>query len=120
MLPLMNEDWFARPPSAFLLWCLPLAIGFAGIAFAPIRIAAIVWTACFVWMGTACVLNARRCHRLHCYISGPVFFLGAVATGLLAAGLLALGPHAVTNVVSITLVLAILSFVPELVWRRYA
>jgi len=26
-----------------------------------------------------CVLNARRCHRLHCYISGPVFLLGAVA-----------------------------------------
>jgi hypothetical protein len=56
---------------------------------------------------------------LHCYISGPVFLIGAVVVGLLAAGLTFLGPHALNNVVSITFVLVILSFVPEFIGNRY-
>ena len=34
--------------------------------------------ACVV-MGLACLVNAARCHRLHCYITGPYFLLLAVA-----------------------------------------
>ena len=58
----------------------PLGIGFAAHLFGlPTRGLALIWVALFVWMGTGCILNARRCHRPHCYISGPVFLLGAVA-----------------------------------------
>jgi len=39
--------------------------------------------------------------------------------GLLAAGLLALGPHALNNIVGVTLLAALLSFVPE-IWKKYA
>ncbi|HKV28421.1 MAG TPA: hypothetical protein VJN90_09150, partial [Candidatus Acidoferrales bacterium] len=31
-------------------------------------------------------VNAARCRRLHCYITGPVFLLGALMTALNAAG----------------------------------
>jgi len=31
-------------------------------------------------MGVACVVNARRCGRLHCYITGPIFLGAALAT----------------------------------------
>ena len=85
----------------------------------PVRGTAIICVILFVWMGTGCILNARRCHRLHCYISGPTFLLGAVALGLLAAGLLGFGPHALDNIVVVTLVIALLSFVPE-IWKKYA
>jgi len=115
-----RNDWVTRPGAGFFWWCLPLGIGFAANLFGlPTRRLALIWVVLFVWMGTGCILNARRCHRLHCYISGPVFLLGAVALGLLAAGLLALGPHALNNIVAVTLVAALLSFVPE-IWKKYA
>ena len=115
-----RSDWFARPTSAFFLWCIPLAVGFAASRLGlPLGVAAAIWSALFVWMGAGCLINALRCHRLHCYIAGPVFFLGALVTALLAAGM-ALGPHALTNTVGFTLALALLSFLPEMIWRRYA
>lgn len=117
---LTRNDWVTRPGAGILWWCLPLCIGFATNLFAlPVRGLGLIWMVLFVWMGTGCVLNARRCHRLHCYISGPVFLLGAVVLGLVAAGLLALGPHALNNIVGVTLVVALLSFVPE-IWKKYA
>jgi hypothetical protein len=48
------------------------------------------------------------------------FLLGAVVLGLLAAGLLPFGPHALNNVVGVTLVAALLSFVPEMIWKKYS
>jgi hypothetical protein len=72
-----------------------------------------------MWMGTGCILNARRCHRLHCYISGPTFFLGAAALALSVAGVAFKGPHSLNNIVGITLTVASLSFVPEMIWRKY-
>ena len=97
-----RNDWVKRPGMGFVWWCLPLVIGFASNFFSmAARATALVWMASFIWMGTGCTLNARRCHRLHCYISGPAFFLGAAALALFAAGI------------------ALLSFLPEMIWRKY-
>ena len=87
------NDWVQRPGTGFVWWCLPLVVGLAANFFtlSP-RATAIIWMVSFVWMGTGCILNARRCHRLHCYISGPAFLLGAAALGLFAAGITVLGP----------------------------
>ena len=116
-----KSDLVQRPVSALLWWCLPLCVGFlANLIVLPPRATALVWVIAFTWMGTGCVVNARRCHRLHCYISGPAFLLGAATIGLLGLGALAWGPHALNNVVGITLVAALLSFVPEVIWRKYA
>jgi hypothetical protein len=114
-----RSDWVRRPGMGFVWWCLPLGVGVAAdyLTSSP-RASALVWMASFIWMGTGCLLNARRCHRLHCYISGPVFFLGAAALILFAAGI-SLGPHFLNNIVSITLGLALLSFVPEIILRKY-
>lgn len=121
--PPVNEpanDWLRRPGMGFVWWCLPLGASAAASYFASApRPIAIVWMVSFVWMGTGCVLNARRCHRLHCYISGPAFFLGAAALGLFAGGIALLGPHALKNIISITPAVALLSFVPEMIGRKY-
>jgi hypothetical protein len=115
-----RNDWVTRPGAGFFWWCLPLCIGFAANFFMlPARGLTLIWVILFVWMGTGCILNARRCHRLHCYISGPTFFLGAAVLGLSAAGLLAFGPHSLNNIVGVTLVATLVSFVPE-IWKKYA
>ena len=104
----------------FVWWCIPIGVAVAAGYFASsARVSAMIWTGAFAWMGTGCILNARRCRRLHCYISGPVFFLGAAALALLAAGIVPLSPHSLNNIVSITLAIALLSFVAEMIWRKY-
>jgi hypothetical protein len=115
-----RNDWVDRPGMGFVWWCLPLGIGVASSCFAISgRAASLVWMVAFLWMGTGCILNARRCHRLHCYISGPAFFLGAAALAWLAAGIAPLGPHSLNNILGLTLIVALLSFVPEMIWRKY-
>jgi hypothetical protein len=115
------DDWVRRPGMGFVWWCFPLSVGIAASYFASsLRVTAMIWMVSFVWMGTGCILNARRCHRLHCYISGPAFFLGAAALGLFAAGIALLGAHSLNNIVSVTLAVVLLSFVPEMIWRKYA
>jgi hypothetical protein len=50
-----------------------------------------VWVAMLVWMGCACILNARRCGRTHCRYTAP-FFLGmATLVTAYAAGMVSLG-----------------------------
>jgi hypothetical protein len=101
-------------------WCLPLGVGFAAnFLQLSARASALIWAILFVWMGTGCILNARRCHRLHCYISGPAFFIGAAALGVYAAGMITFGPHSTNNTIGVTLAVALLSLVPE-IWKKYA
>lgn len=40
-------------------------------AAAPVRAA--IWTIALAWMGSACILNARRCGRTHCRFTGPYY-----------------------------------------------
>jgi low affinity Fe/Cu permease len=114
------NDWVRRPGMGFVWWCIPLGVGVAASYFASSpRATALAWIFSFVWMGTGCTLTARRCHRLHCYISGPTFFLGAAALALFVAGIGPLGPHSLNDIVSIILAVVLLSFVPEMIWRKY-
>lgn len=114
------SDLLSRPTTAFLWWCLPLVIGFAGqLAGLSPRVAAAIWTVSFTWMGAGCILNAIRCRRLHCYIAGPVFVLSSLAELFVAVGSHLFGAHAETNIVSAALVLALISFVPEMIRGRY-
>jgi len=36
----------------------------------------------FLIMGLACIANARRCGRVHCYFTGPLFLLSAVLSAV--------------------------------------
>jgi hypothetical protein len=114
------NDWVRRPGMGLVWWCVPLGVGLAANYFAPSpRAAAPIWLVSFFWMGTGCVLNARRCRRLHCYISAPAFFLGAAALALYSAGVALPGPHSLNNIVGVTLAVVLLSFVLEMIWRKY-
>jgi hypothetical protein len=116
-----RRDWARQPLTILFWWGLPVAIG-ASVDFLrlPFRVSAGVCGASFAWMAVGCLLNAWRCRRVHCYISGPVLTLGAILAGLVSSGIADLGPRAFGAAVSAIIVLALLSCVPELVWKRYA
>lgn len=117
----MRKDWTRQPLSICLWWGLPVAIDASvGLLHPSFRLGAGVCAVAFAWMAIGCLLNAKRCRRVHCFISGPVLLLGAILAALVTMGVAGLSPRAFSNTVSATLVLALLSFVPELAWQRYA
>lgn len=75
-----------RSRAAWLLWFAPAALVVVGLIVPDLRPA--LWIPALGVMGTACLYNARRCGRLHCHITGPLFLGGAVATVLDVAGVI--------------------------------
>lgn len=71
----------------WLVWGLPSALVVIGIAWGA---RAWLWGPSLAIAGSACVANASHCDRLHCLVTGPVFLLGAFATLLDGAGVVAI------------------------------
>jgi hypothetical protein len=67
-----------RSRAALLLWYLPATFVVVGLLWVQAR--PFLWVPAFAVMGLACLFNARRCGRLHCHITGPLFVLAAIAT----------------------------------------
>jgi hypothetical protein len=72
----------------WIVWGIPSVLFVVGIASDAAR--AWLWVPSFVVAGAACLANASRCGRLHCFVTGPLFLLGAIATLLDAAGIVAI------------------------------
>jgi hypothetical protein len=68
-----------------VLLAIATGIGVPGLA--------ILWVVVMTFMGAACLINARRCRRLHCYITAPYFLLLALVALLFGLGLIDLGPR---------------------------
>jgi hypothetical protein len=65
-------DWLGSVRTNALAWWLPICVTLAGLFVAtPARM--VIWIVALAWMGTACILNARRCGRTHCRFTGPYF-----------------------------------------------
>jgi hypothetical protein len=84
------RDWLRSPHASLFAWWLPHVAIVAGL-LAPVPVRAAVWTVALIWMGLACILNARRCGRTHCRYTGPYFFAMIVPVLLLAAGIGSVG-----------------------------
>ncbi|GLZ89355.1 hypothetical protein Pres01_54060 [Metapseudomonas resinovorans] len=68
------------------LWGLPAVVATLAVVLADRRPALfLAASAALVVMGGACLVNAARCRRLHCYITGP-YFLMLTLGALLAYG----------------------------------
>lgn len=70
----------------WLLWGIPFGLIVLGSLSDPLR--PWLWTPSFAVAGIACVVNASNCQRTHCFITGPLFILAAIASALKGGNLL--------------------------------
>jgi hypothetical protein len=67
-----QRDWLADPRVNAVAWWLPVGAIIASL-LAPLPFHIGTWTVALAWMGTACILNLRRCGRTHCRYTGPYY-----------------------------------------------
>ncbi|MGH1478959.1 MAG: hypothetical protein ACRBM6_09610 [Geminicoccales bacterium] len=87
------KDWAGDLRAYALAWGLPSLAIIAGSLVDPL-IRTAIWSVALIWMGSACLMNARRCGRMHCRYTGPFYLILIVPVLLHGSGLLSLGPYA--------------------------
>ena len=99
---------------SWVLWGLPAALFVLG-AFAP-TLRPFLWTPALLLAGGACVANAATCGRLHCYMTGPLYLLAALATVLVSLEVVSIPWSSIGfGVVGGT----VLAYVPEWIRGQY-
>lgn len=86
------RDWVGSPDTFILAWGVPIA-GLVATMFVGPGLRTIVWTLALIWMGLACLANARRCGRRHCFYTGPFYLVMALAVLLYGTGILPLSTN---------------------------
>lgn len=107
-----SRDLF-RGRTAVLLWGLPAVALMVGANW---RHGLLLWIPAFLVMGAACLTNAARCGRVHCYVTGPLLLLAAVYAALSAAHLV---PMQAGIFLDSILAVALLAFLAEIPFGRY-
>jgi hypothetical protein len=68
------RDWVGSFRTYGLAWGIPLIGMFVGL-FVDVQLRVAIWSLALAWMGSACLINARRCGRTHCRYTGPYYLL---------------------------------------------
>lgn len=110
-----SQNDLAVGTSSWVLWGVPLGGIFLG-ALAGGTALPVLWTLGFLVMGIACLVNAARCGRHHCFITGPLFLGAALVSALRGVGVLSLSW---TWVGAAVLVGVVLAYAPERLRGRY-
>lgn len=85
-----KSDWAGGRLTLVGVWGIPAGATLLALTLEPASRSAI-WILMLMWMGGACLANARRCGRTHRSYTGP-FFLGMAAlVAAYAAGIVPLG-----------------------------
>jgi hypothetical protein len=116
-----SRDILSSPWRALLVFWLPaLAIVVAGSSGLSTGWLTIVWTVALGIMGTACIANALRCGRVHCYITGPFFLVVALVTLLYGLGVVTLGRNG-WNLIGLTILVGAIALccLPEMFLGKY-
>ena len=114
-----ERDWASGKLSLPLIWVTPkLAILVTFFTSVPARTAA--WSVALIWMGVACILNSRRCGRVHCRYTGPYYLALILPVVLLGSGIVEIGTGG-WIVLGISAVLGgpFITRVTENAWGRY-
>jgi hypothetical protein len=86
---LRHQEW-ASGWRGLVLWGVPVSI-LPAASWLPERYLVVIWPGVLTFMGLACLANARRCGRIHCYATGPFFLIMAAIALLYGLGAIPLG-----------------------------
>jgi hypothetical protein len=116
------RDLLSHRSTTILVYAVPtVAIVATSVGGVGEIVVTIVWTLAFAVMGIACVVNAVRCSRVHCYFTGPFLLLVALAALLHGLRVVPLGHKGWQRLSLVAIVgTLILLTVPERIWGRYA
>jgi len=116
-----SRDWVGNTRTYVIAWGIPTFALIVGI-FLPPRPSAVVWAVALSWMGLACIVNALRCGRLHCYLTGPFFLFIAVAALLHGFEVFWLGAYGRLWLALALIVVGggLFWYVPERMWGKYS
>jgi len=116
-----SRDILSSRWRVFILYWLPaIAIVVAGTPAISSGWRTVVWTVALATMGVACIVNALRCGRVHCYVTGPFFLLMALVSLSYGLGILHLGGNGWDLLGLATLIGAIaLWCLPEMFLGKY-
>jgi hypothetical protein len=116
-----SRDILSSRLRVFLLYWLPaIAIVVVGVPAISSGWRTVVWTVALATMGVACIVNALRCGRVHCYLTGPFFLLMALIALSYGLGMLHLGWNGWNLLGLMTLIGAIaLWCLPEMLLGKY-
>jgi hypothetical protein len=114
------HDWLNSTDTSLLAWWLPkLAIFVAVFAAVPLR--AVVWVLALLWMGTACILNARRCGRTHYRYTAPYYLAMILPVLALASGLISASVYTWLALALLILIGGwVIRWTTEQKWGRYS
>ncbi len=87
-----TNDWATGIKGFSLAWGLPIA-ALVGTIFVDPTLKTVIWIVALTWMGGACLLNARRCRRTHCFYTGPFFLVMTIPVALHGFAILPFGPE---------------------------
>jgi hypothetical protein len=114
-----QRDWLADPRVNAVAWWLPVGALIASL-FAPLPFRIGIWTTALAWMGTACILNSRRCGRTHCRYTGPYYLAMIVPVFALGVVPVTLPPPAWAAIaVTILLGSGVIWWATERAWGRF-
>ena len=116
-----SRDILSNPAQAIPLFWLPaIVLVVTGASRLTGGWQTAIWTTALCIMGAACMVNAVRCRRVHCYLTGPFFLLMALVTLLYGLGLVPLGTGG-WNLIGMTILIGaiVLCCLPELFLGRY-
>jgi hypothetical protein len=116
-----SRDILSSRRRVFTLYWLPaIAIVVAGAPAISNGWRTVVWIVALGIMGAACMVNALRCGRVHCYLTGPFFLLMALLALSNGLGILHLGRNGWNLLGLIALIGTIaLWYLPEMFLGKY-
>lgn len=116
-----SRDLLGQRWAVVVIYGLPAAaIVASGLLEIPPVWRGALWAAALATMASGCISNALRCHRVHCYATGPFFLAMAIIALLYGLGALSLGQSGWNMLGAVALGGAlVLYYLPERVFGRY-
>jgi hypothetical protein len=115
-----SRNWVASTRTRALAWWIPQATILVGL-FTPVPARTAIWSVALIWMGTACILNAKRCNRTHCRFTGPYYLAMIVPVLALGSSMVSIGFYGWLVLGCVILLGSrLISWVTERAWGKFS